>query len=136
MKKGDDPRHIARIHAMQSLFSYAFTKSTDYCIEEDENGNEQELPFNDKAKLVIDHVSDIDKYIEKAAPAFPPDKIAKIDLSILRLAIYELAFEKKNPPKVIIDEAVELGKEYGNESTGSFVNGVLGTVLTEVTSEA
>lgn len=78
---------------------------------------------------LVKHLSKIDTIIAKSAPVFPVDKIAKVDLAILRLAVYELLFEKKNPPKVIIDEAVELAKEFGNDTSSSFINGVLGTVL-------
>ena len=70
----------------------------------------------------------IDQYILKAAPRWPLERINKIDLAILRLAIWELCFQKKEPPKVIIDEAVELAKEFGGENSPSFVNGVLGTI--------
>ena len=69
----------------------------------------------------------IDKLIEKAAPAWPINNLNKIDLAILRLAVYELE-NGDTPPKVIIDEAVELAKEYGAESSSSFINGVLGTI--------
>ena len=69
----------------------------------------------------------INDLIEKAAPQWPIDKLNKIDLVILWLAIYELENEN-TPPKVIIDEAVELAKEFGGESSPSFVNGVLGTI--------
>jgi len=61
---------------------------------------------------------------------WPVDKLNKIDLAILRLAIYELE-RKKTPPKVIIDEAVELAKEFGGENSPSFINGVLGTIYKE-----
>lgn len=77
------------------------------------------------------HLATIDQFIEKAAPQFPVDKIAKIDVAILRLAIYELFYEKKEPPKVIIDESVELAKEFGGSGSSSFVNGVLGHLLSE-----
>lgn len=70
----------------------------------------------------------IDKKIQKSAQEWPLEKIAKIDLAILRLAVSELT-EKKEPPKVVIDEAVELAKEFGNEKSAKFVNGVLGTIL-------
>lgn len=71
----------------------------------------------------------IDNAIQIAAPEWPTEKIAKIDLAILRLAACELMVEKKEPPKVIIDEAIELAKTYGNENSPKFVNGVLGTIL-------
>lgn len=78
---------------------------------------------------ITPHLPVIDQAIESAAPEWPTDKIAKIDLSILRLAGYELMIERKEPPKVIIDEAIELAKTYGNENSAKFVNGVLGTIL-------
>jgi len=71
----------------------------------------------------------IDEKIHVAAPEWPVDKIAKIDLAVLRLAVFELTIEKKEPPKVVIDEAIELAKEYGNDHSSKFVNGVLGTIL-------
>jgi len=64
-----------------------------------------------------------------AAPEWPLEQINKIDLAILRLAIWELTIKQKEPPKVIIDEAIELGKTYGSEKSSSFINGVLGTVF-------
>src|SRR5581483_4291447 len=112
MKKRDDPRHVARIKTMQELFSYDFQKKS-------------LTGTND----VVAHLSQIDNIIKECAPAFPVEGIAKIDLAILRLAIYELTITKKNPPKVIIDEAIELAKEFGNDASSSFINGVLGSVL-------
>ena len=80
-------------------------------------------------KTITPHLPTIDQAIQSAAPEWPTDKIAKIDLSILRLAGFELMIEKKEPPKVIIDEAIELAKTYGNDNSAKFVNGVLGTIL-------
>lgn len=71
----------------------------------------------------------IDKAIETSAPQFPVDKISKIDVAVLRLAVYELLFEKSQPQKVIIDEAIELAKEFGGDKSPSFINGVLGHIL-------
>jgi len=75
---------------------------------------------------------ELDRIISETAPAWPPDQINKIDLIALRIAIWELLFTKKEdrvPPKVAIDEAIEISKEFGGSSSGSFVNGVLGTVV-------
>lgn len=83
------------------------------------------------SKHIIDNLSQINSIIEKAAPSWPLDKINKIDLAILRLAVFELLIEKKAPPKVIVDEAVELAKEYGADSSAGFVNGALGKVIAE-----
>lgn len=81
----------------------------------------------DLVSKVLEQKEKIDKMIEDAAPAWPIDKLNRIDLAILRLAVYELENED-TPPKVVIDEAVELAKEYGSESSSSFINGVLGTI--------
>jgi len=97
---------------MQQLFAWSFSTS----------GRKRSAP-------PIPNLTVIDTEIQKAAPEWPIDKIAKIDLAILRLGVYELAIEKKEPPKVIIDEAVELAKEFGNEKSPKFINGALGTVL-------
>jgi len=112
MKTSTDPRHLKRREAVKILFADTFTKQP----------RSSELVVN-----VLKHKVKIDNAIKKAAPAWPINNLNRIDLTILRLAVYELG-EKKAPPKVIIDEAVELAKEYGGESSSSFINGVLGTI--------
>lgn len=114
MQFKNDPRHQKRRKIVQSLFAESFIKQP--------NSNEQDLIdiFNKK--------KEIDQEIIKAAPAWPIENINKVDLAILRLSVYEL-LEGEAPPKVVIDEAVELAKEFGAESSPSFVNGVLGTVF-------
>ena len=79
----------------------------------------------------MQHYPALDSIILKCAPQWPVDKLNRIDLAILRLAIYEITVDKKEPVKVIIDEAVELAKEFGSESSPSFINGVLGAVVNE-----
>ncbi|MDO8270027.1 MAG: transcription antitermination factor NusB [Candidatus Levybacteria bacterium] len=116
MKTALDPRHKKRQEVVQLLFSYSFL--------------EQSIT-NPKAQEIISKVSEIDETISKIAPEFPIEKINKVDLAILRLAIYELQFDKKTPPKVIIDESIELGKEFGGEATPAFINGALGKYLKE-----
>lgn len=113
MKTSLDPRHQRRIHLMQALFSSSFPGA---------------VP-DKKVSNILSDISVLDENIQKSAPEWPVDKIAKIDLSILRLATYELLIEKKEPPKAIIDEAIELAKAYGNEASSGFINGVLGTIL-------
>lgn len=88
-----------------------------------------QTPNGNLAQTITLHLPAIDHAIQSAAPEWPIDKIAKIDLSILRLAAFELMIERKEPPKVIIDEAIELAKTYGNDNSAKFVNGVLGTIL-------
>jgi len=112
MKTSNDPRHLKRREAVKLLFAESFVLQ--------ETGD-------DLVKKVMEKVPEIDIQIKNAAPSWPIDKLNKVDLAILRLAIYELDYEK-NPPKVIIDEAIELAKEFGSDSSSSFVNGVLGTI--------
>jgi len=83
---------------------------------------------------VIEKLSQIDKIIEKAAPEWPIDQITIIDRNVLRLGLYELLYGNKDevPPKVAINEAIELAKTFGGESSGKFINGVLGTVYKEI----
>ena len=115
MKTPNDPRHQKRIDLMQKLFSYSF------------NANQSD----DEVSVIMESQKTLDEQIAKAAPEWPVDKIAKIDLAVLRLATYELTVKKSEPPKVVIDEAIELAKTYGNEHSAQFVNGVLGTILKE-----
>jgi transcription antitermination factor NusB len=115
MKTPFDPRHKKREETVQDLFSFSFQK---------ENNPQSEI--GKKIKKVL---KKIDKTITMAAPEWPLEQINKIDLAILRLAIWELTIKQKEPPKVIIDEAIELGKTYGSEKSSSFINGVLGTVF-------
>ena len=87
------------------------------------------LSENSLARKVILDQKEIDRIIAKNAPVWPIAQIATVDLAILRLAIWELVFKKKEPYKVIVDEAVEIAKEFGSETSASFVNGVLGSVI-------
>lgn len=115
MKIATDPRHQKRRLVVQELFAQSFTK-------------QEEL--DPKTKIVLRRQKKIDQLIAAAAPTWPIDKINKIDLAILRLAVFEI-LEGKVPQKVIIDEAIELGKEFGQETSPSFVNGVLGSIVQE-----
>jgi N utilization substance protein B len=83
---------------------------------------------------VVKHLFSINKIIEKAAPEWPIDQITIVDRNILRIGLYELLYADKAevPPKVAINEAIELAKSFGGESSGKFVNGVLGTVYKEL----
>jgi N utilization substance protein B len=80
---------------------------------------------------VIKNLAAIDEIIVKYAPEWPIDQTPVVDRNVLRLGIYEMCFLKQVPPKVVIDEAVELGKSFGGESSGKFVNGVLGAIYKE-----
>jgi transcription antitermination protein NusB len=114
-----DKRHQRRVDTIQKLFSLTF-----------EGIDRENIAASDPhLKEVVDHIAEIDGLIREHAPRYPLEDIARVDLSILRLGIYELLYDKSNPSKVVIDEAVRLAKEYGNEKSYSFVNGVLGSVF-------
>ena len=83
---------------------------------------------------VVIRLKELDKIIEKAAPQWPLEQVAVVDRNVLRLGLYELLFGKREevPPKVAINESIELAKSFGGESSGKFVNGVLGTVYREI----
>lgn len=119
MKTSTDPRHLRRREAVKILFAETFTK-------------QDHIP--ELVQKILGQKEAIDKKIAEAAPEWPIANLNKIDLAILRLAVYELENED-TPPKVVIDEAVELAKEYGSESSSSFVNGVLGTIYKEGDSD-
>ncbi len=112
MKTAKDPRHQKRRKTVKVLFAESFT-------------HQDEIPK--EAKEIMNNLDDIDKKIRKSAPQWPIEKLNKIDLAILRLSVYELE-NKSTPPKVVIDEAVELAKEFGSDASPSFINGVLGTI--------
>lgn len=136
-------RHLARSIAMQSLFEWDFSgkkpEVLDAAIARNRQefgpGLEEEYPFIDRlAHGAVEHIAVIDEIIAKAAPEWPIEQITAIDRSILRLGLYELLFgdHTEVPPKVAINEAIELAKSFGGESSGRFVNGVLGTVYREI----
>lgn len=126
-------RHFARITLMQSLYEYLQRGGNLLKIVERNiskyDFEENNLKFIKKvAKGVKKHIDEIDKIITISAPEWPLSQIAQVDLSILRLSIFELIFDDEVPPKAVINEAVELSKAFGGENTSKFVNGVLGTV--------
>jgi N utilization substance protein B len=129
-----DPRHEARRVALATLFERTFhsterDKSIGRILEiYEENEIDNDL-LSQLVEGVAENAEPLDKIISETAPAWPPDQITKADLIVLRIAIFELVFAKNVPSKVAIDEAIELAKEFGGTSSGSFVNGVLGTVV-------
>jgi len=117
MKRKNDPRHIKRLQTFKRLFEKSFRPDL-------------KPTRGSAAAQIIEKQKEIDKYISKNAPAWPIDQISPADLAALRLAIFELLYKKpKEPYKVVIDEAIEIAKEYGSETSGSFVNGVLGAIV-------
>lgn len=114
MKTPTDPRHRKRVKLVQALFASSYH------------------PQNKKLIAPIkENLEDIDKAITSAAPEWPLNNINRVDLAILRVATHELLYTD-TPPKVAIDEAVEIAKKYGAENSSSFVNGVLGTILATI----
>lgn len=89
----------------------------------------QEAAPSKEMKKIKAGIKTIDKLIQKAAPDRPLNQINKIDLAILRLSIFELIIEMETPPKVVVDEAIELGKEFGSDSSPAFINGALGQLI-------
>lgn len=116
MKVKTDPRHRKRIQIMQSLYAWDF--------------QDQTSPTSIEANQIVAALDQIDQWIRQSAPSRPIDQINKVDLAILRLAVFELMLDKSTPYKVVIDEAVELAKEFGADSSSMFINGALGNLVT------
>ena len=135
-------RHLSRSIVMQSLFEWDFSGKNSKELDEIITKNIQEFApdiddddfIRTLAKNVVKNLSKLDKIIVKAAPEWPINKIAVIDRNILRIGLQELLFSNRTevPPKVAINEAIELAKGFGGESSGRFVNGVLGSVYKEL----
>jgi len=127
-------RHQSRMVAMQIIYEWSVKSKSDIlAIARTNIANnpieDVDEPFiNQLLKGVSKHYAEIDKLVTTAAPEWPLEQIAVIDIAILRLSIYELLFCTDIPPKVAIDEAVELAKTYGGANSSKFINGVLGTV--------
>ncbi|MDP3957124.1 MAG: transcription antitermination factor NusB [bacterium] len=135
-------RHLQRSVAMQSLFEWDFQgkhdeKSRDVLrrnITEFAPGLEETVFAEHLVEGTLHERKTIDKLIEKCAPEWPLEQVTVIDRNILRLGIYELMFGNYDevPPKVAINEAIELAKTFGSDSSPRFVNGVLGTIYREM----
>ncbi len=131
-------RHLGRIVAMQTLYEYDFRGGAaakvnlqeilDRNLGEFSDSIEDTDFVRDIVSNVIAKQDEIDSVIGPAAPEWPVEQIAKIDKVILRVGIYELMLKREVPPKVAINEAVELAKAFGGENSSKFVNGVLGTI--------
>lgn len=126
-------RRRARAIALQGLYEIDFTRhSPEYAL----GCRLRELPLPESATSfafhlvegVADHRSELDQVMAELAPEWPVEQIAVVDRNILRIAIYELLFDSDIPPKVAINEAVELAKMFGSDSSPRFVNGVLGSL--------
>lgn len=133
-------RHLARTIAMQTLFSWDFNGKREENLNNliEQNFRQFAPKFNDHGFVksiisgVIENEKEIDQYIIKYATEWPLDQITIVDRNILRIGVYELVFDKDIPAKVAINEAIEIAKTFGGESSGKFVNGVLGAIYKEV----
>lgn len=133
-------RHLGRIIALQSLYEEEFRRDAEdaaFDLEEVLTRNidrysemVDDVAFiRDLVNGVIAKSSELDAILQPIAPEWPIDQIARMDRLVLRMGLYELMHEKDVPPKVVINEAVELAKAFGGENSSKFINGVLGTVL-------
>jgi N utilization substance protein B len=139
------PRRQARIAALQTLYE---VDSTNHPMGDvlrrnlDEPTTENPTPVGltdpagrefarELAEGVTENQADLDRIIEKSAPNWPITQMSPIDKNILRLAIFEILFDNRVPLKAAINEAVELGKRFGSDSSSRFINGVLGTIAAE-----
>jgi len=140
-------RHLGRIIALQTLYEEEFRRES-----EDANFDEKEVLARNIARYkdmvddiafikqlvagVSKHAAELDAKLQPVAPEWPIDQIARMDRIILRIGLYELENENDVPPKVVINEAVELAKAFGGENSSKFINGVLGTLLRQREGEA
>lgn len=135
-------RHLARSIVMQSLYEWDFRKKNQDELKKILERNIKELGADTEdtefiynlSKGILKFKTKLDKIIGKAAPEWPLEQITIVDRNVLRIGLYELLFgdRKEVPPKVAINEAIELAKSYGGESSGKFINGVLGTIYREI----
>jgi transcription antitermination protein NusB len=138
-------RHLSRSVAMQSLYEWDFHGKVDGDLEKITEKNVEEfgkgLESYDFIWTLVNGVKEnidvIDKIIEKTAPEWPINQINILDRNVLRIGIFELLYENKDevPPKVAINESIELAKNFGGENSRKFINGVLGTVYREIAGE-
>jgi len=133
-------RHLSRSIVMQSLYEWDFFDQKKDLIKIVERNIKEFAPGLEDTSFiwqlvtgVVKKIKQLDQIIEKVAPEWPINQISIIDRNVLRIGIYELLFAKKDevPSKVAINEAIELAKSFGGESSGKFINGVLGTIYKE-----
>jgi len=117
VKTPKDPRHQKRQDVVKALYAESFI---------------HQKGIDSYVKQILEKQDAIDDKIKVIAPEFPIEKINKVDLAILRLGVYELSLDKTQPQKVVIDEAIELAKEFGNDSSAAFINGALGKLVKDM----
>lgn len=137
-------RHLSRTIALQTLYEWDFSRtekeldknelieivkrnSEEFGMLDGDNKFSEELIFG-----IIDNLDKIDNYIKEYAPQWPLEQITLVDRNILRIGVYELAVSSNTPPKVAINEAIEVAKAFSGISSGKFVNGVLGAIYEKI----
>ena len=133
-------RHLARTIAMQTLYEWDFNgrQTADLVGLLHENFKQFAPDFSDQGfseaiiRGITQHQTEIDATITKYAPEWPLEQITIVDRNVLRIGVYELTFAADVPPKVAINEAIEVAKGFGGESSGKFVNGVLGAIFRDL----
>jgi len=140
-------RHLARIISLQALAEWDFNQSVlkiksnleEIFFRYLNGGGAHGLKEKEFSKKLINGISDkieeIDNYIKKYAPQWPIEQITLIDRNVLRLGILELIFIKETPPRVIINEAIEMAKAFSGQTSGKFINGVLGAIYEDIKKE-
>lgn len=137
-------RHLIRSIVLQSFYEWDFynretdlTKIVERNLEDFGPGIDEPDFLWRIIKGIVEHFNELNAIIEKAAPEWPMSHIAIIDRNILRIGLYELLYADPNevPPKVAINEAIELAKNYGGPNSSRFINGVLGTVYKQLESQ-
>ncbi len=141
-------RHLGRIVALQTLYEYEFrSELNDQHVEyidilrrnmTEYSSSIDDVDFvNRLVAGVLQKTAELDEKLQPLAPDWPLSTIARIDRAILRMGLYELIYSTDDvPPKVVINEAVELAKAFGSDNSGKFVNGVLGTALRSLQEDA
>ncbi|MDD5738326.1 MAG: transcription antitermination factor NusB [Candidatus Pacebacteria bacterium] len=137
-------RHIARSIVLQSLYEWDFYQKKpeifsvlERNMQEFGGGFDEQDFARSLTKGIIDNLEKLDSVIETSAPERPIDQLSIIDRNVLRIGLFELLYEDTSqvPPKVAINEAIELAKSFGGPSSGKFVNGVLGAIYNEMPHE-
>ncbi len=131
-------RHLSRVVSMQTLFEYSIRKNSDprkilkYNLKVFANKVE-DISFLEQLIFgVIENREKIDDKIKKYAPEWPIEKLALVERIILEIGLFELLYTDDTPHAVIINEAVEIGKKYGDENSNKFINGVLSTASKKI----
>lgn len=131
-------RREMREHIFKLLFMGEFNtadempeQSSLYFENLEELSPQEEEYMRGKYEKILEHVEEIDELLNKVSSGWKVNRMSKVDLNILRLAVYEMKYDEDVPLKVAINEAVELSKEFGGEESSSFVNGILGKIAKE-----